>query len=149
NPAGALVGAEVTLEPNILGPAGIAWSGDRYGVAWRHQQGTTVEVAFATYSTVPARMSGPTVLATAPTDGDVLSSTVVWTGQDFVVAWILEDGVMNTTLQYARIPAGGTPGPTTTVAGAPSPLFLTAAGGGGGALLMWTDDNQTSGRFAA
>lgn len=149
DPTGALVGAEVTIEPSIGGSAGLAWSGDRYGVAWRHQQGTAIQVTFATYSTTPARLSTPIVLATAPPNGDVLSSVVAWTGQDFVVAWILEDELMNETLQYARIPAGGGPGPTTTVMGARGPLYLTAAGGGGGALLLWTNSGSQGGSFAA
>lgn len=149
NPAGALVGTEVTIEPSIGGSAGIAWSGDRYGVAWRHQQGTTTQVTFATYSTTPARLSAPIVLATAPAGGDVLSSVVAWTGQDFVVAWILQDDSMNLSLQYARIPAGGAPGPTTTVMGARGPLYLTAIGGGGGALLLWTNSGNEGGSFAA
>lgn len=149
NPAGALVGPEVTIEPNFAEFAGIAWSGDRYGIAWRHQQGASVQVTFATYSTAPARLSGPTVLATAPMNGDVLGSAVAWTGQDFVVAWILQDDVMNLTLQYARLTATGTPGPTTTVLGARGPLYLTAVGGGGGALLAWTNSGGFAGSFAA
>lgn len=147
NPAGALVGPEVTIEPNLADFAGVAWSGDRYGVAWRHQQGTAFEVSFATYSTAPARLSGPTVLATAPRNGDVLGSAVAWTGQDFVVAWILQDDVMNLTLQYARVTATGTPGPTTTVPGTRGPLYLTVAGGGGGALLAWTNSDGFAGSF--
>ncbi|HEX3759995.1 MAG TPA: hypothetical protein VHW23_14870 [Kofleriaceae bacterium] len=149
NPAGALVGSELTIESSIGGSAGIAWSGDRYGVAWRHQQGTAIQVTFATYSTTPARLSTPLVLAAAPAGGDVLSSAVAWTGQDFVVAWILQDNVMNLTLQYARIPAGGMPGATTTVMGARGPLYLTAVGGDGGALLMWTNSGDEGGSFAA
>ncbi len=82
-----------TIDPNVLtatvaagGDTSVAWTGDRYGIAWSDRRDGNFEIYFATLDADGKKLApGDERITVSP--GFSLYPSLVWTGQQFVMVW--------------------------------------------------------------
>ena len=77
--------------PAAAGSAVTVWTGDRYGVAWSDRRDGNYEIYFATFDPQGAKLPPGDIRITV-SDGFSIYPSIVWTGQQYVVAWQEETG---------------------------------------------------------
>ncbi len=130
--------------------ASIAWTGDRFGVAWSDRRDSNYEVYFATFDRTGHKLAPGDVRITE-TEGFSINVSLVWTGAEFVIAWQEDTG--NAT-QYRivgqRVALDGTrlgdnvalSTPTTQTLSAESPTLAVGRPNLG---VAWVENRGTNG----
>ncbi len=84
----------------------LAWTGDRYGIAWSDRRDGNFEVYFALLDPTGKKMAPGDERITV-SDGFSLYPSLVWTGQDFAMVWQEERNNGQFKLQGQRIDLDG------------------------------------------
>ncbi len=77
--------AKLTLVPSDASGGSTAWTGDRLGVAWSDRRDANYEIYFATLAPDGQKLAADVRVTRAP--GFSINPSLVWTGNEFVVAW--------------------------------------------------------------
>jgi len=80
----------------------VAWTGDRYGIAWSDRRDGNFEIYFALLDPTGKKMAPGDERITV-TPGFSLYPSLVWTGQEFVIVWQEEKDDGDFMLQGQRI----------------------------------------------
>lgn len=84
----------------------VAWTGDRYGIAWSDRRDGNYEVYFALLDPTGKKMAPGDERITV-SDGFSLYPSLVWTGQEFAMVWQEERGNGDFRLEGQRIGLDG------------------------------------------
>ena len=108
DPLGDPLGKPQSLTGTVAGGSGsaIAWTGDRYGVAWSDRRDGNFEIYFATLDKDGKKLAPGDERITI-SDGFSIYPSLAWTGQEFVLVWQEEVASADFTIQGQRIDLEG------------------------------------------
>jgi hypothetical protein len=84
----------------------LAWTGDRFGISWSDRRDGNYEIYFATLDATGKKMSPGDERITI-SQGFSIYPSLVWTGQEFVIAWQEEKSNGDFKLQAQRLDING------------------------------------------